>query len=162
MGAMTAQAPDFVTVEGVEYAICGIDGQGLFNPWSISLAAPMISTACRRGHIDRYTVADGRLRLSAVAVGSMATHEGRALEEGMSVAGGRVVPVEGWWGAIWQIIGWDLAVPFTGTLLAGRDLVPDPAVPPRSHPAVRYRTVWEFAFDEGRLSAALDRSDAGR
>lgn len=159
-GVMTAQAPDFVTFEGTEYAIAGIDGQGLFDPESVSLATPMISTACWRGHIDYYTVAEGRLRLTSVALGSMATFEGRALEQGMSVAGGQVVPADRSWGAAWQITGWELAVPFTGTLLVGRDFVQETYVHMGFNPAWRFRTVWEFAVDEGVVSAALDRSDA--
>ncbi len=157
---MTAQAPDFVIFEGAEYAIAGVDGRGLFDPAPLSLATPMISTACWRGHVDYYTVAAGRLTLTSVLLGSMATFEGRALERGMSVAGGRLEPVDGSWGAAWQITGCDLAVPFTGTLLVGLDLVPETYVHMGFHPAWRYRTVWEFAVDQGAVSAAIDRSDA--
>lgn len=157
---MTAQAPDFVTFEGVEYAIAGVEGRGLCDPASLSLVTPMISTACWRGHVDYYTVAHGRLVLTSMLLGSMATHQGQALEPGLSVAGGQVVPVDRSWGAAWRITGWNVAVPFTGTLLAGRDLVPETYVHMGFHPAWRYRTVWEFAVDDGVVSAALDRSDA--
>ena len=155
---MTAQINDTILYQNEEYALAGINGAGLFVPQELGLETAAACTACWRGYLCQYEVADGRLRLRQLSI-SFPRPTMNAIERGEpspTVLGkpGRVEP--GRWYCLYEDLRTEM--PFSGGLLLGAGFIRELYVHMGFHPAWKYRKVCELSFDQGGLTAARDRS----
>lgn len=153
---MTAQVPDSVRVDGTDFDICGVRGEGLFDPavYGIETSAP--HTACWRGFVCCYAVADNRLILDELKLWSEPRRwqDNRPLLE--HFFGDRLAIND----AETRVDASGLAcpVPFTGGLLLGDDFVEELHVHIGFQPGYKYRRVLELTFESGYLLSQSDRS----
>ncbi|MFC4160420.1 hypothetical protein [Chitinimonas lacunae] len=159
---MTAQIPDTLTLDGIEYALAGIDGEQPFDPAEFGLNPVGRCTACYRGYVCGYRLHDGTLRLDRLRL----THQAE-LPPGVRQPPGPPLngispkrPPRGMLDFNCQYEGLNLALPFSGGLLLGRDFVPELYVHMGFHPAWKYREVVELHFVDGVLAQREDRSAA--
>lgn len=156
---MTAQISDTVLYRGAEYDLCGIDGEGLFEPQPYGIEPRMISTACWRGYYCTYQVGGDELLLTEVHVGLHDEDAERARrDEGPPLFGVRPRWDERDWCFVYAPV--EVPVSFTGGLLLGRDFIRELYVHMGFHPGWKYREVHELLFEQGRLREAFDRSAA--
>lgn len=153
--AVTAQAPDQVEIDGVEHAIAGVSGTGLFEPAEHGVQPFMIHTGCWRGFICTYAVAGDAFTLRDLRLGRASTIGGEPIEEGTPLLGAAAALDGGEW-----VFRYDAyVVPFTGTLLAGDGFVWSTYVHMGYAPAWKYERVVELAVDAGRVTARRDLSE---
>jgi hypothetical protein len=153
---MTAQVPETVRINGTIYDICGVRGEGLFNPdlYDIETSAP--HTACWRGFICGYSVIKDRLLLDTLELWSEPGRWHRNRQALDRLFGERLALDD----EQPRIDAHDLAfaVPFTGGLLLGEDFIRELYVHMGFHPAYKYKNVLEVTFESGRLLSQSDRS----
>ncbi len=148
---MTAQAPDMVTFDGAEWALVGIDGQGLFDPAAWDLRPIALNTAEWRGFVCRYAVEDDRLRLAHLSIG-LREEDGAALDRLPGVV--RVVGERVRWNVDFEGVD----VPFTGTLVLGQGFIRDLYVHMGFHPPWKWERVVRLELDDGHVTASTDES----
>ncbi len=157
--SVTAQVPDFVLVDGIEYALAGVSGEGLFDPSEHGIKPRAISSACWRGYVCWYELASGQLRLSRLVVGGGTKHQGRGLAGGDELLGAPVAAARGsFWEGCWEVAALAKLMPFTGGLLLGADFVASTYVHMGHHPAWKYRQVVEVLVADGSVTEIADRS----
>lgn len=155
---MTAQLSDSFILRGETYAIAGVNGDGLFDPTTHDLQPTMLSTACWRGFLCTYTVAQDGLMLTRLAIGITEPGTGGRLTGDGPERFGVRPRYDQWEGHVYEPITEPVA--FTGGLLIARDFIRDLYVHMGFHPAWKYREVHELLFEDGRLQTSDDRSDA--
>ncbi len=155
---MTVQISDAVAIDGRRYELCGVQGEGLFDPGLFDLEIEAPGSFCLRGYVCRYEVREGRLELGRLELWSDPTF--------WSLNRRRLA---GLFGAAASIGGEhpkveadDLAFPirFTGGLLLGNDFIEALYKPMGYRPPYSYREVYELTFENGRLLARTDCSMA--
>jgi hypothetical protein len=139
---MTAQMTDQVQWQGESFSITAMDGEGLFE----AVGAEPISTACYRGYVAHYRIAEGQLVLAELETGS--TYDGAYLG----------VPTEPLFRTMVTYRGLAVPVAFTGRLLIGASRAEIGYLHMGFRPAYGFERVWELEFSEGRLTASHDRS----
>jgi len=149
---MTAQIPDFVDVDGDEFAIAGVKGSGLFDPNDYGLKPRVISTACWRGFVAHYGIDYSALVLRSLLIG----FDDPPMSPGEPFRGLR--PTWDDREHAWRYSGVDLRVRFGGAMLCGRDFIPELYAHMGFHPAWKYRRVLELRFEDGRLLEQRDLS----
>ena len=153
---MTAQVPDSILLQGMEWVLVAWDGTGLFNPHDHGLRPEWNSTDCYRGYICTYAIGDGSLRLRNVFF-----HD-------LDFAGPEEVPplfgAPGHWSngyVSYSFPNLGAEIPFRGVLLAGSGWEKDEWE--CIHPAEAFYRVTELTFEErGRLSGIFDRTQDAR
>jgi hypothetical protein len=158
--AMTAQVPDTVLLDGERLVIAGVSGHGLFRPEDHHLRPAMIHTACWRGYVCQYVVANGRLVLGELHLGSGSEIDGQGIGPGTRLLGGSAARqgIADGGGYVYRSLGWP--VPFTGGLLLGADFVRSTYVHMGFHPAWKFGRVIELVVEHGVVQAGHDRSAA--
>lgn len=172
---MTAQIHDSILFEGMNYALAGISGEGLFEPERHGLKPIPIDTACERRFHCRYVIADRLLRLDQLHIGlgevearNAARGEGpllngkaprRHVVEGKAYnpKTGGIEPTT-WMSSDWHYEDVGIEVPFTGGLLLAEGFIKELYVHMGFHPAWKYRKVQELLLERGALRRAMDRS----
>lgn len=150
---MTAQISDSFTYRGEDHSLVGIKGKGrLYDPTEHGIRCVMIHTACWRGYIAEYAVADGELRLAKLTM-RVAPETPRPVTV-LGVAPTSDVDGRLDFGAI------DRRFPFTGSLRLGKDFIQELYVHMGFHPAWKFRVVHELTFEDGRLVREVDCSKA--
>lgn len=150
---MTAQFSDTVTYRDEDFTLAGINGEGLFDPERQGMKPIGRCSACWRGFVCGYLVAEDRLTLEELQIcldGPAPDLFGRQPDAGPP---GRRLRL---FDAYYRNVGH--AVPFTGGLLIARDFIRDLYVHMGFHPAWKYRIVHELIFDDGNLLREADRS----
>ncbi|MEV6827907.1 hypothetical protein [Amycolatopsis sp. NPDC051102] len=146
---MTTQFSDEVTLGRARFAITAVDGTGLFDPAAHGFTPRPTSTACWRGHIEGYAVAEGRLVLRDLKLGSEDTPP--------PFGGARPRWHDGY--DAWHYRKLDIATGFTGRLLLGRGEHEE-----RPYLNMGFRPAWvctevrELTFRDGTLLSAEDLS----
>lgn len=150
---MTAQFPDMVSYRDRSFVLAGIDGNGLFDPLAHGLSPKGKCSACWRGFVVEYVVADGQLDLVRL---NLSTDENPPLLFGVAPQ------AKGNDRTILDFAYLDLRrrTQFTGGLLIADDFIRELYVHMGFHPAWKFREVHELIFDDGRLVEAEDRSEA--
>jgi hypothetical protein len=149
---MTAQVPDFFIYGDDKYSLAGVNGQGLFNPADHGIRTIPCSTAMWRGFGCTYALEDERLVLQDLGLcveGDPPAIFGAQPEPSPRPFQGQLHYAD---------IGWQ--VPFTGGLLLGSGFIQELYVHMGFHPAWKFRQVHELIFEQGRLNASHDRSQA--
>lgn len=151
---MTAQTPDTVILKRRKYELCGVNGDGLFEPADLGIEAIAPHTACWRGFVSTYSVRRKKLHLASIEIWcdpdslkQSKIHELFETIEGDPELGYVVAK---------QL---EAPVPFSGGLLIGRDFIPELYVHMGFHPGYKFREVIELKFDRGHLERTTDRSE---
>jgi hypothetical protein len=161
---MTAQARDSIQVDSTSYDICGIKGTGWFNPSEHGLSPYGVESCLWRGYQCNFAI---KTRLLFLTTLSIALHpddplvlggsnEIRLLDEVLR----RTPPSQYYDG--YRL---DLFLPFTGSLLLGRDSLPRGPFSDFPPLAWQFLVVYEIQLSEGYLTAAKNLSavmDAAR
>jgi hypothetical protein len=153
---MTAQVPETVRIDGTTYALCGVRGEGLFNPevHGIEPAAP--DSSCWRGFICGYAVNGNRLVLDEIRLWSEPDRgrRNRQLIEDLFGTGLELDDDPSF------VHATDLAYPvlFTGGLLLGDGFFDELQVRMGFQPAYKYTKVLELTFESGLVLSRSDRS----
>ena len=155
---MTGQVPDVVQVDGVDWMLVGIDGRGLFDPSDAGVHPMMLHTACWRGFINHYLITGGRMLLAWVEIGLTGEEEEQARAgTGPLIDGTRPIWQDD--RRRWEYQFDERVVPFTGTLLLGRDLVREHYVHMGFQDIWKHEHVLAVELDEGRVLSLADHSD---
>jgi hypothetical protein len=153
---MTAQVPDSVRINGMNFDLCGVRGEGLFDPGRYGIQTLAPHTACWRGFVCGYAVVKQRLVLDDLQLWSEPRRwpdirplleeffgERLAIDDGQTSVNAK---------------GLACPLPFTGGLLLGDDFVEELHVRLGFQPAYKYRHVLELTFESGLLLSQTDRS----
>jgi len=148
---MTAQVPDKIRFEDLDYFITGIRGAGLFHPVENGLEPLPHTTACWRGFACRYAIVEGRLQLMALRINLREPPDTLLGSPRSTSREGIAFPAE------YRNLSHDVL--FSGELLAGNDFIQELYAHMGFHPAWKFRHVQHFTFAQGLLMAQRDRSD---
>jgi hypothetical protein len=155
---MTAQISDTVTIDGRCYELCGVQGEGLFDPglFDIEIEAP--GPSCFRGFICSYGVDGGRLELADLELWSDPTFWSLNRTRLADLFGDSAT-INGDHPKV-DARGLEFPICFTGGLLIGDDFIEELYKPMGFRPPYAYRDVLELTFESGRLLAKSDCSMA--
>ena len=158
---MTAQIHDSIQIEGKQYSIVGVTGDGLFDPGSLGvmLVAPM--TSCWRGYICEYKVFERRLLLDRLQLSIGTRFElgkapAPAPPTGPPINGVQPTFQQRSFNNVYENLNLD--VRFTGRLLAGDGFIRELYVHMGFQPAWKYETVLELVVEGGTVLEILDIS----
>ncbi len=141
---------DVIVVGDEEFAVIEPAAGTLFDARNHGVRPVSMHTANTRGELARFRVKDDRLILSDLQVGS--------IDAPPSING--VEPATDEYGQVWTYLGLDLAIDWTGDLLAGSDPILDLYVHAGFLPVWHYERVVAFDIEAGDVRAQEDRSDA--
>ncbi len=146
---MTAQMPEKVIYQGVEYALIMWEEGKLFTPETYGMQPSMIHTACWRGYYATYELGE----------------EGFILREfTVRDRGGSYPPVEGVQPMLEEYQatykGVNLPMPYNGRLTLAKDMIPERYVHMGIQSADAFKVVLEFTLENGKITAFEDRSAA--
>jgi len=153
---MTAQVSETVRINDTLYDLCGIRGEGLFNPEFHGIVTSAPNSACWRGCICGYTLSNNHLVLDTLQLWSE-PDRWRSNCQVLERLFGEYLALDDeqpWINA--KCLGY--LVPFTGGLLLGADFVEALYVHMGFHPAYKYQKVLELTFETGQLLSQSDRS----
>lgn len=156
---MTAQFNDIFNYHGVKYAIAGISEGELFAISSLNLRPVMASTACWRGYIAHFAIADSHLTLDALDV-RLARDANGERKQGPVINGVKPTERKGehdMFNNHYKNLHYP--VPYTGGVLLGDGFIRELYVHMGFHPAWKYKRVMELIFEAGTLTAEFDRSE---
>lgn len=153
---MTAQMPETVRIKAKHYALCGVRGEGLFNPEHHGLETAAPHTACWRGFVCGYAIVDNRLVLDEIELWSDATRWSHNLALLEVLFGENIQLDERNHRFHAACLGY--VVPFTGALLLGDGFIEELPALMGFHPPYMYEKVLELTFESGFLLSESDRS----
>lgn len=156
---MTAQASDTVRYLGEKHALTAFSAGEPFDPKAFGYRPVMASTACWRGYLCDYEVANDALRLAHLQINHQPSDNraSRALQP-PPLAGVAATPAKATWVGRWEFSEVALPLPYSGGLVIARDFLRELYVHMGFHPAWKYQHVHELLFEEGRLIEARDVS----
>ena len=161
---MTAQFHDKVRYEGIDYALAGASGEGLFSPPHYGLEPVSWCTACWLGYLASYEVSDDRLLLDRLDVCLTDPRQDQRSTSrrvpAPAIEGCEPRNTSGTGDGLFEYRYENMALPvaFSGGLLLATDFIQELYVHMGFHPAWKYRTVHELIFHEGKLVQASDQS----
>lgn len=142
---------DVVVIGDEEFAIAEPEAGALFDARSFGVMPVMMHSANTRGELARYRIdQDGRLLLSDLQVGSV--------DAPPSING--IEPTTDEHGQVWTYLEVDLAIEWTGDLLAGADPILDLYVHSGFLPVWHYERVIALDIENGMVQSQEDRSEA--
>jgi hypothetical protein len=153
---MTAQIPETVRIKGKHHALCGIRGEGLFDPEKHGIEPAAPHTACWRGFVCGYAIVDNRLVLDEIEVWSDSTRWQHNLALLEVLFGEDLELDEGNHRFHASRLGY--VIPFTGALLLGDGFIQELDAHMGFHPPSTYKKVLELTFESGLLLSESDRS----
>ena len=153
---MTAQIDDRVFHSRLEYSLVGVSGLGLFDPKEhLSFEPAAVCTACWRGYVAHYKVADERLYLDKLEVGlPIKSRAGK----GPELFGKESSGVSKFM-SLHQFENLSFLMPFSGGLLLGNGFLRELYVYMGLHHAWKYKKVVELMFEDGVLVESSDHSE---
>lgn len=165
---MTIQANDTVFYKKIAFDLVGGSGSGLFNVKTLGFTPRAGSTACWRGYLAEYSILDKRLFLTALQVwfpldykdpnkaalecerdDDDKTFDDEPPDRNLNIPLFGVMPKTGDKGdCLYE--GFRKPIQFTGKLVLGEDLLPEPFV--RNYwRAWQFRIVRELTFKKGHV-----------
>lgn len=153
---MTAQVPESVRIGGTTYDLCGVRGEGLFDPESHGIETAPPHSACWRGFVCGYAIIDGHLVLDELELWSEPNRWLHNRAQLKRLFGDRLELDDQHPGI--EASGLSYPVLFTGGLLLGGEFFQELYVHMGFHPAYKYKDVLELTFENGRLLSRSDRS----
>ena len=147
---MTAQIPDRYRWQGQDYAFVAASAPLDFVPEENGFRPVMVSTACWRGYVCSYEIAEDTLFLRRLEI--------RCQEDDYPPFDG-VLPVrEGRGRAVYENLRHRMD--YTGSILLGADFLDDYYVHMGIQRAWAYQRVHELVFEHGRLVRTADHCQA--
>ncbi len=160
---MTGQVSDSIIINGEEYRIAGVKGEGLFNPFNLGLRPVSPNTACRRGHISCYEIRERWLLLQNLMIWLASPEAGDAIVSKWPplINGIKPLSYTNRPRAVKDFVYNDLrlGVKYSGGILAATGFLSDLYVHMGFHPAWKYEKVIELFIDNGRVTMTRDVSD---
>ena len=148
---MSGQMSDVIVVGDHEFAVVEPAPGALFDARDHGVKPVAMHSANTRGQLARYRVAsDGRLLLSDLQVGSV--------DAPPPIAGVEASTDE--YGQVWTYLELDLAIDWSGDLLAGAGPILDLYVHAGFAPIWHYERVMAFDIERGVVESSEDRSEA--
>jgi hypothetical protein len=144
---MTAQIPDTLHIDGVDFDMIAVRGEGLFEPTVHGLCPKPPHTALWRGFLARYTLMEDRLVLDGLDA---------CLDRPSALFG--IPPAIGPDGTL-RYDGLEVFVRFTGGIVAATGFLEVHYVHSGFQLPHAFEKVLELTFESGVLSAKADRSD---
>lgn len=156
---MTTQMKDTVLFSAEEFTLAEEKGKGLFEPRKHGLSPVMMSTACHRGYVCTYDVAENSLRLYRLLI---RLHSPGAAEPSKEctapVLFGKTPSYSERFNCC-EYRGLNAPISFTGTLRLAAHFIRGVDMPFIGHPPIwMFRDVRELQFEKGALVQATDRS----
>jgi hypothetical protein len=146
---MTAQMHDSILWNDQKFSIVGVHGDDLFHPKDFNLHPFSTVTSCWRGYVCEYKIIDNQLVLNTLK----ANHEGR----GPAIHGMEPLFSKGMFNNVYNRL--NLAMDFTGEILAGEKFIRELYVHMGFHPAWKYETVYELSLSQGQVLDTRDISE---
>lgn len=146
---MTGQIADTFLLDGVEYALVGINGEGLFDPADFDLRPYSSCTACWRGFVLTYDIRENILLLSKLHIN---------LKEAKVVNGVEPSTEKDEYSFFDYVYHLNMRVPFTGTLMLGKDMISGMYVHMGFQRAMAFETVFELELKDGVVIRKRDLS----
>lgn len=155
---MTAQIPDEFRYEGEEYALVGMNGEGLFTPQDFGLTPRMASTACWRGYVMKYDCLDGQLVLDGMDVNSDTAPPINGVDpiDGTREVGNEQMRYR-MFKFTYEKLG--LKTKFTGSMLLAKDFIDSMYVHMGFQRPMAFRTVLELQVQDGDIISMSDLSE---
>ena len=157
---MTAQINDVFRFNGVDYSVAGISEGELFDPSLLELKPAGTCTACWRGYRAVFSILNRRLVLAILHVNLLSDDGAWVDIVGPQINGISPTGSKGeydWFNNHYEGLNYHLE--YTGGLLLAHGFIEDLYVHMGFHPAWKYQTVVELAFDKGLLVDEFDRSN---
>ncbi|MGM0411098.1 MAG: hypothetical protein ACQEQF_10100 [Bacillota bacterium] len=150
---MTAQIPDSIIYDDHKYSIAALENELPFNPEDYGLNPVPIDTSCWRGYYCDYIIKDKKLFLQELNVGLDESEPPEVLgykpDPGSSIIAAKYP-------------GLDLAINYSGGMIATSELVKGFYVHMGFQPPFCFEKVIEFIFEDGDLSIVTDHSQKMR
>jgi len=157
---MTAQFHDQLLLDEQVFSIVGVNGGELFDPSAFGLHPVPSLSACWRGYVCQYKVREGRLVLYQLEVNLGPLGEPASGLIGPAINGIQPVAPQGLPPFFdHRYASLNLAMPFSGGLLAGDGLLSKLYVHMGFHPAWKYETVFELIVFAGKVTEVRDVSE---
>jgi hypothetical protein len=168
---MTAQFDDTFRYRDRDYSIAGISEGELFDISLLGLKPSMASTACWRGYLAVFGLAESHLVLDTLHVNLLRPGDGRRRferQEGPIINGVAPTPQKksppkedldelDFFNNHYDGLSYQLK--YSGGILLADGFIQSLYVHMGFHPAWKYTTVIELVFDAGILKGEFDRSD---
>jgi hypothetical protein len=160
---MTAQINDVFRYRGSEYSLSGISEDKLFDISVLGLEPISTCTACWRGYLAFFAIADTHLvvdDLHASLYLSPGAKDAWIREEGPVINGVTPKPADSdrdWFNNFYKGLNYHLE--YSGGLLLTKNFISELYVHMGFHPAWKYETVIELVFERGTLTKEADRSE---
>ena len=159
---MTAQIDDNFIWKDQSYSVSGISEGSLFDISLLDLNPQGSCTACYRGYQAEFGVVDSKLALRNLHCNLYQEGDGYVREIGPAING---IPPKGpdeekeydWFNNHYE--GIDYYLEYSGGILAADGFIDELYVHMGFHPAWKYKTVFEFVFENGILQSKNDRSE---
>ena len=156
---MTAQVSDVVKYRDEEMLLAAFSDGEPFSPAQYGYRPMMASTACYRGYVCEYEVAESRLLLSKLNVHHQDTDApASVLVKPPKLNGVEAKISEASFFGRWVFKGTNLPISYTGGLIVARGFIRSLYVHMGFHPAWKYEEVHELVFESGRLASEEDLS----
>lgn len=155
---MTAQLSDTLLYGDEEYSICGVNGEGLFDPAHENIEAVAWETDCWKGFLCTYKILPNELLLFDLNVG-LGLETETIIRHGQAPKIHGVYPSCSGESSVAEYRHLNLKIPFTGGLLLGKNFLWELYVHMGFHPAYKYQNVLEILFEEGNVIKVRDCSE---
>jgi hypothetical protein len=166
---VTAQFTDSFQIDGEKHTIAGVSGKTLFDVKTLGLRLIAGSSACWRGHVAIFGLAQDRLVVADLYanIGSIDQAGKLSFEPGIAppihgVNAKRTGRNEQSYSCNHVYRQLNLPLTYSGGILLGTGFIRDLYVHIGFAPAWKYTKVLELIFSEGKLSGRHDRSEACR
>lgn len=155
---MTGQIPDEFLFQGERYAITGINGPTLFNPFDYGIRTRSASTACWRGFQAFYTILNNKLVIENLFLNSKEEKRinGIKPKKKTDFSADEEAPFFG--DFTYYYLKLNLELNFTGSLLIAKEFINSMYVHMGFQRPIAYRTVYELTFENGQLVKTVNKS----
>ena len=159
---MTAQLDDRFLYKGTCYSVAGISEGELFDPEILSLKPESSCTACWRGFVVQYGIANSRLVVDELEINLFEECDEPFRDTvGPQINGASPAMQKDEFSMFNNhYFGLEYHLDYTGGLLLADGFISGLYVHMGFHPAWKYRRVVELIFENGVLTKSTDRSAA--
>lgn len=144
---MTAQIPDEFILNGENFSLVGLKGEGLFEPLDFGLTPHSASTACWRGYVMKYIFTKDQLILDEMRVN---------INEPLKINDVEPEPGESMFKYHYKNL--NLKTEFSGRILLAKDFIQSMYVHMGFQRPMAYETVIEIHIIDGNITLLKDLS----
>lgn len=144
---MTGQIPDEFILNGENFSLVGMKGNGLFEPLDFGITPHSASTACWRGHVMKYHFTKDQLILDEMRVN---------VNDPPKING--IKPQQGESLFKYHYRNLNLKSKFTGTVLLAKDFIQSMYVHMGFQSPMAFKTVVEIQIERGNIISLEDLS----